>query len=267
MLRKPSEDRRSILKMLAAAPLFATIGARNVAAAVTSTVYKAAAGKTSWDDASSEIYTKLGVRPLINARGTWTYLTGSLQLPEVRKACELASHRFVDMSELQRAAGKRLAELSGAEDGMITDGASAAIATATAACMAGTDPKNIWQLPDTTGLKSEVVMLGGRISFDSSIRLCGGKLILCGTVDELASMLNSNTAMVYTTFRDEARLVRPSRSPRPPASPCLSTMPPVFRPLKTSRVSPRWALICSASAEAKAYAARRPPACSSAVTI
>src|SRR5580658_9422507 len=115
MLRKPSEDRRSILKMLAAAPLFATIGARNVAAAVTSTASKTA-GKSSWDDASSEIYTKLGVRPLINARGTWTYLTGSLQLPEVRKACELASHRFVDMNELQRAAGKRLAELSGAED-------------------------------------------------------------------------------------------------------------------------------------------------------
>jgi L-seryl-tRNA(Ser) seleniumtransferase len=201
---RQSEDRRSILKMLAAAPLFATLGARN-AAAVTSTVTKAA-GKSSWNDASSEIYTKLGVRPLINARGTWTYLTGSLQLPEVRKACELASHRFVDMSELQRAAGKRLAELSGAEDGMITDGASAAIATATAACMAGTDQKNIWQLPDTTGLKGEVVMLGGRISFDSSIRLCGAKLVLCGTVDELASKLNSNTAMVYTTFHDEARL-------------------------------------------------------------
>ena len=206
MLRKQSEDRRSILKMLAAAPLFATLGARNAAAAISATVTKAA-GKTSWDDASSEIYLKLGVRPLVNARGTWTYLTGSLQLPEVRKACELASHRFVDMNELQRAAGKRLAELSGAEDGMICDGASASIASATAACIAGTDPKNIWQLPDTTGLKSEVVMLGGRISFDSSIRLCGAKLVLCGTVEELASKLNSNTAMVYTTFHDEARLV------------------------------------------------------------
>lgn len=90
---------------------------------------------------------------------------------------------------------------------MVTSGAAGAIASATAACIAGTDQKNIWQLPDTTGLKSEVVMLGGRISFDSAIRLCGGKLVLCGTVDELASMLNSNTAMVYTTFRDEERLV------------------------------------------------------------
>jgi uncharacterized pyridoxal phosphate-dependent enzyme len=207
MLRNDSEDRRSFLKLLAAAPLFATIGARNLAAAVTSTVGKSATtGKSGWADASTEVYTRLGVRPLINARGTWTYLTGSLELPEVRKACELASHHFVDMSELQRGAGKRLAELSGAEDGMVTDGAAAAIATATAACIAGTDPKNIWQLPDTTGLKSEVVMLGGRISFDSAIRLCGAKLVLCGAVDELSSMLNSNTAMVYTTFHDEARL-------------------------------------------------------------
>lgn len=196
------EDRRSFLKLLAAAPLFATIGVRNLAAAVTS-----APGKSASAGSSAEVYTRLGMRPLINARGTWTYLTGSLELPEVRKASELASHHFVDMFELQRAAGKRLAELSGAEDGMITAGSAAAMASATAACIAGTDQKNIWQLPDTTGLKSEVVMLGGRISFDSAIRLCGAKLVLCGTVDELASKLNSNTAMVYTTFHDEARLV------------------------------------------------------------
>jgi len=202
MLHRQAEDRRSILKLLAAAPLFATIGARNLAAAVTST-----AGKPIAADSSAEVYTSLGVRPLINARGTWTYLTGSLELPVVRRAAELASHHFVDIFELQRAAGKRLAQLSGAEDGMITSGSAGAMASATAACIAGTDQKNIWQLPDTTGLKSEVVMLGGRISFDSAIRLCGARLVLCGTVDDLASKLNANTAMVYTTFRDDARLV------------------------------------------------------------
>jgi uncharacterized pyridoxal phosphate-dependent enzyme len=202
MLREHQDGRRSFLKLLAAAPLFATIGGRNLAAAVASVTSKKAAA-----DASAEVYTRLGIRPLINARGTWTYLTGSLELPEVRKAAELASHHFVDMFELQRAAGKRLAELSGAEDGMITTGSAGAMASATAACMAGTDQKNIWQLPDTTGMKNEVVMLGGRISFDSAIRLCGAKLVMCGSPDELASKLNSNTAMVYTAFHDEARLV------------------------------------------------------------
>jgi seryl-tRNA(Sec) selenium transferase len=67
---------------------------------------------------------------------------------------------FVDMWELQRGVSQRLAELSGAETGLVTAGAAAAMATATAACMAGTDPAKIWQLPDTTGMKNEVIMFG-----------------------------------------------------------------------------------------------------------
>ena len=201
MLREPQhpmDDRRSFLKLLAAAPLFATLGARSLAASVA-----AATSKKTAADASAEVYTSLGIRPLINARGTWTYLTGSLELPECRRAAELASHHFVDMFELQRAAGKRLAEISGAEDGMVTTGSAGAIASATAACIAGTDQKNIWQLPDTTGLKDEVIMLGGRISFDSAIRLCGAKLVMAGNVDALSAALNSKTAMIYTAWHDD----------------------------------------------------------------
>jgi uncharacterized pyridoxal phosphate-dependent enzyme len=201
-VRISQDDRRSFLKMVVAAPLFATLGARRLSAAVSEVASRAVDSS-----ASAEVYTRLGVRPLINARGTWTYLTGSLELPEVRKASELASHHFVDMFELQRAAGKKLAELSGAEDGMITTGSAGAMASATAACMAGTDQKKIWQLPDTTGMKDEVIMLGGRISFDSAIRLCGAKLVLAADVDALTAAMNSKTAMVYTTWRDEARLV------------------------------------------------------------
>jgi L-seryl-tRNA(Ser) seleniumtransferase len=149
------------------------------------------------------IYTRIGVRPLINARGTWTYLSGSLELPEVRQAKHDASMHFVDMFELQRGVGRRLAELSGAESGIVTSGAAGAMAAATAACIAGTDPKRIWQLPDTTGLKHEVVMFGGRSAFDSAIRLAGGKLVIAHTHDELAAALNDKTAMVYTTVLGE----------------------------------------------------------------
>ena len=165
--------RRSFIKLLAAAPLFAT---------------------------------RLGVRPFINARGTWTYLSGSLELPEVRRAVEDASQHFVDMFELQRAVGRRLAELSGAESGMVTSGSAGAMASATAGCIAGTDPKNIWQLPDTTGLKNEVVMLGGRSAFDSAIRLAGAKLVLAHGVEDLQSAITPQTAMVYTTWRDDRLL-------------------------------------------------------------
>lgn len=155
----------------------------------------------------ANVYQRIGVRPFINARGTWTYLSGSLMLPEVRRAMEAASQQFVDMFELQRAVGKRLAALSGAESAMITSGSAGAMAAATAACIAGSDPAKIWQLPDTTGLKHEVVMLGGRIAFDNALRLAGGKLVLAQTADELPSAINEQTAMVYTTWRDD-RLAR-----------------------------------------------------------
>ena len=122
------------------------------------------------------------MRPFINARGTWTYLSGSLELPEVRVwPNRKPPEHFVDIFELQHAAGKRLSELSGAESGMVTSGAAGAIASATAACMAGTDPEKIWQLPDTTGLKNEVIMYGGRSAFDSAVRLAGAKLVVTRT--------------------------------------------------------------------------------------
>jgi L-seryl-tRNA(Ser) seleniumtransferase len=145
------------------------------------------------------VYTAIGVRPFINARGTWTYLSGSLELPEVRAAKAEAARHFVDIFELQEAAGRRLAKLSGAESGMVTSGAAGAIASATAGCMAGTDPAKIWQLPDTTGLRHEVVMFGGRSAFDSAVRLTGAKLVVTRTHEELQAALGPNTALVYTT--------------------------------------------------------------------
>jgi seryl-tRNA(Sec) selenium transferase len=193
-----ASGRRSFMKLLAAAPLFATMGTRSLAAAVASTVNPNF--KRSFSD---NIYTRIGVRPLINARGTWTYLSGSLELPETRRATEEASQYFVDMFELQAGVGRYLAKLSGAESGIVTSGSAGAMALATAGCIAGTDPKNVWQLPDTTGLKSEVVMMGGRTEFDSAIRLAGGKLVLAETVADLKAAITSQTAMVYTTWRDE----------------------------------------------------------------
>jgi uncharacterized pyridoxal phosphate-dependent enzyme len=183
--------RRSFLKLLVATPLFATIATRSVAKSVAT-----AAGM-------GNPYEKLGIRPLINARGTYTYVGGSLELPGVRRAVEAASHQFVDMFELQHAAGKRLAEISGAEFGMVTSGAAAAMATSVAAVIAGTNPDKIWQLPDTTGLKDQVVMLGGRNAFDSALRLAGGKLVIAATQADLAGAITPKTCLVYTTWRDE----------------------------------------------------------------
>ena len=190
-------DRRTILKWAGALPVYGCMAAE----AVRQTAAAAVQGK------AVNIYTRIGVRPFINARGTWTYLSGSLELPEVRAAKQEAARHFVDMFELQRAVGKRLAELSGAESGMVTSGAAGAMASATAACMAGADAAKIWQLPDPTGLRHEVVMFGGRSAFDSAIRLAGARLVLAHTHEELQSALNPNTAMIYTTALGE-RLAR-----------------------------------------------------------
>jgi L-seryl-tRNA(Ser) seleniumtransferase len=184
-------NRRFVLKWAGALPLMGSIAAD-------AAWQKARAAVTGAGTAN--IYSRIGVRSFINARGTWTYLSASLELPAVRVAKQEAAKHFVDIFELQRAAGKRLAELSGAESGMVTSGAAGAIASATAACIAGTDPAKIWQLPDTTGLKSEVIMYGGRSAFDSAARLAGGKLVVAHTQEELQAAIGPNTAMVYTTI-------------------------------------------------------------------
>jgi len=182
--------RRSFMKLLAAAPILGQIAARDLYAQTASAIGK---------DPRQNVYTRLGVKTIINCRGTWTYLSGSLEFPEVRQAQLEAAQHFVNILDLQRAVGRRLAELTGAESGIVTSGAAGAMAAATAACMAGADDKKIWQLPDTAGLKHEVLMMGGRSAFDSAIRLTGAKLVLVYSVEELANAINENTAMIYTT--------------------------------------------------------------------
>jgi uncharacterized pyridoxal phosphate-dependent enzyme len=189
-MRIRNASRRSFVKLLAAAPLLSQIAARGLYAQAASAIGK---------DPRQNVYTRLGVKTVINCRGTWTYLSGSLEFPEVRQAQLEASDYFVNMLDLQRAVGRRLSELTGAEAGIITSGSAGAMAAATAACMAGTDDKYIWQLPDTTGLKHEVIMVGGRSAFDSAIRLTGAKLVLTYSPEELAKAINENTAMIYTT--------------------------------------------------------------------
>lgn len=190
MSRSQGSNRRSFMKYLAASPLLAQIAAQDLYAKSA-----AAIGLPTQEN----VYTRLGVKTVINCRGTWTYLSGSLQFPEVRAAQTEASHHFVNMVELQNAAGRKLAELTGAESGMITSGAAGSMAASAAACMAGTDPAKIWQLPNTTGMKHEVIMAGGRSAFDSAIRLTGANLVLVESPEEIANAVNDKTAMIYTT--------------------------------------------------------------------
>src|ERR1700680_365561 len=186
-------SRRSFVRLLAATPLLTQIAARDL---------YAQAGSAIGRDPKQNVYARLGVKTVINCRGTWTYLSGSLEFPEVRQAPLGASEYFVNMLEPQRAAGRRLSELTGAESGIVTSGSAGAMAAASAACMAGADDKLIWQLPDTTGLKHEVIMAGGRSAFDSAIRLTGAKLVLAHSPEEIASAVTDKPAQGYTTALD-----------------------------------------------------------------
>jgi seryl-tRNA(Sec) selenium transferase len=212
-------SRRSFMKLVAAAPLFLSLGARSLA----STLAASAAGiiPTSPRDWNNNIYTRFGIRPIINCRGVFTYLTASVELPQVRKAAEEASHFFIDLFELQAAVGRHLAKMSGAESGMITSGSAGSISCATAGCIAGSDPRNIYQLPDTTGMKGEVIMMGGRSVWDSCIRLTGAKLIVAPTVNDLHSAITSQTAMIYTTWHDDDRITQILKISKPAGVPLM----------------------------------------------
>ena len=153
---------------------------------------------------TSDIYTRLGVRKYINAKGTYTYLTGSLIAPEVSQAMEEASSHFVYLVDLQQKAGAKIAEMLGVEAAMVTSGAAGAIMLGTAACLAGNDPKRIAQLPDITGMKSEVVIQKThRNPFDHAIRNTGARLVEIENLGELDKAICEKTAMMY--FLNEAQ--------------------------------------------------------------
>ena len=143
-----------------------------------------------------DMYQSIGVRPVINAKGVFTMLSGSLMLPECCQAMQQASRNFVQIDELMEAVGKRLAELTGAESAIVTCGCAAALAHATAACLAAGDPEKIHRLPNLDGLKSEVIVPRySRNIYDQSIRMVGPKIISVANEEEMRMAINDRTAM------------------------------------------------------------------------
>jgi len=154
-----------------------------------------------------DLYAGLGVRPIINARGTFTIIGGSVELPEVRAAKAAANQHYANFEELMAAAGKRLAELTGAEWGMVSSGCAAAISHATAACVAGGNPDLHVRLPDLAGFaKTEVIIpTHSRNVYDAAVRAVGVTIVEVDTPEQLALAIGPKTAMIYffTTPRNE----------------------------------------------------------------
>jgi L-seryl-tRNA(Ser) seleniumtransferase len=151
---------------------------------------------------SSSIFHQLGARPVINASGIYTDLGGSVLSPRVWSAMEGSNRSYVSMVELLESSGHILADLMGAHAARVTTGASAAIALGTAACMTGVDGLKWEQLPDTTGMKNEVVMQRHhRYKYDRCARMTGARVLEAGddrgtTLEQLAATLGPRTAAV-----------------------------------------------------------------------
>jgi D-glucosaminate-6-phosphate ammonia-lyase len=144
-----------------------------------------------------DYFRELGLRPFINAAGTYTVLTASLMPPEVMAAIQYASRHFVHLVKLQDAVGARIASLLGAEAAMVTSGAAGAMTVGTAGCLTGTDQDKIRRLPDLTGMKSEVlIQKSHRFGYDHAVRACGIRMVEIETEQELESAAGPQTAMM-----------------------------------------------------------------------
>jgi L-seryl-tRNA(Ser) seleniumtransferase len=144
-----------------------------------------------------DIYQSIGVRPLINCRGTLTVVGGSLELPEVRAAKDAAAQHFVQIDEMMEGIGNRLAELTGAEWGMVAAGCAAGLAHATTACVTGGNPELHVQVPNLAGFpKDEVVIpTHSRNEYDQAVRSVG--VIEVRDAAEYEAALGPKVAMVY----------------------------------------------------------------------
>jgi uncharacterized pyridoxal phosphate-dependent enzyme len=171
------------------------------------------ANKISGFGASGNVYEELGITTVINGQGTMTVLGGSLARPEVEAVMALAGQHFCSIPDLEVAAGKRIAEMLRLPEGytaLVTSGAAAAMQSGLAGILTGNNPKFIEQLPDLTGMKSEVIIQRShRNPFDHQLRATGVKLVVIETVDELRKAVNSQTAMMhFSNFANAAGQIK-----------------------------------------------------------
>lgn len=199
--------RRNVIKGLAMLPVVGSVLSSDSVLAGTVTennsLAQSSESLTTLNSFLSEtnIYRAMGVEPIINCRGSYTIIGGSIKRPKVKLALEAASTNFVQLDELAEAVGKRLAELTKSEWGMVSSGCAAGVKHITAACVTGGSPERLIRIPDLTGFeKTEVIIPRySRQHYDHAVRNIGVKIITVATPEELEKAINSKTAMIYLT--------------------------------------------------------------------
>ena len=156
-----------------------------------------------------DYFRELGVKPFINAAGTYTALTASVMPPEVREAWQYATGHYVKLTKLQDAVGARIAELTGAEAAMVTSGAAGALTVGAAGILTGTDPDKIRRLPDTSGMRNEVlIQKSHRFAYDHAVRSTGVTMVELETPEDVARLAGDRTAMMlfFNDANDRGRI-------------------------------------------------------------
>src|ERR1700719_3686761 len=191
----PVFNRRSLFLSTSLASFIASLpGGSKLAAAM--------AAKAGQD--SKKIYTRLGLRPIVNASGTYTHLGGSLMPPEVLAAMNDAARHYVPIRDLTRATGERIAQLTGNDAALVTTGAAGAIFVGTCACIAGADAEKMKRLPFTEGMQNEVIVQ--KLHNTGWTRQCeaaGARMIEVESKDELEKAAGGKTAMIYFLVADK----------------------------------------------------------------
>lgn len=145
-----------------------------------------------------DYFKELGVTPFINAAGAYSAYGGARMRPEVIQAMRYAATHKVKMRELHDAVGVRIAELVGSESAMVTSGATAAMVLGVAACMTLDDEEKMRQLPDTSGMKNEIIIQKRhRYTYDRALTVAGAKLVEVESENEVRARVNERTAMLF----------------------------------------------------------------------
>ncbi|MCP4975006.1 MAG: aminotransferase class V-fold PLP-dependent enzyme [Maribacter sp.] len=184
-------SRRKVLKSLTALPLVGGLLGPSLltAKAIEDTVV---------GPAPRNFFKELGLRTFINAAGTYTAMTGSLMHKEVTSAISYGATEYVNLDELHDKVGERIAELLGCEYATVSSGAFGAMTIGLAGIMCGMDEKKVAQLPDTTGLKNEVIVQKAHdIGYTHALINTGAKIIQVTTAKELEKAINEKTAMLW----------------------------------------------------------------------
>jgi uncharacterized pyridoxal phosphate-dependent enzyme len=190
-------SRRDVLKQTGL--LSASAAMTPLAASAAAMIPSKSATKTLFatGTATDNLYTRIGVRPIVNARGTYTIISGSQSLPEVKQAMFEASQYYVNMDELMVAVGAEIATHMGAPSAIVTTGCEAAIAQATVACICGTDPELAQSMPYVKERNQVILPKYSRNPYDFGVRMCGAEIVEVETEEALRAKMNEQTAMIY----------------------------------------------------------------------